>query len=427
VHAVDALSSDARKAMIRRLIRTPASPIALVHTIRLLGSLSSEPRRHRRCAQRLLKQLATSDVGAKIELLIAVAMEALLSLHRQSSAGEADRAVSNVDPNAENLLVAWYHAHQFVTIVAASGKVPDSLDHWVAGKIRSRAHALFSGRAAEHQDVATPNLVNVSRFVAGALQYISACPNVDVRDEVQRLSAVLTSYPVNDRLPHVDLIRDLSRHPNALEVWLQPRRESDGSMLVSGLSILGEEFVPSVLLENANVSLATNLLDLQPWAVIEAVAGDDSVVGNSATQLERVIAETELSPLFRNLREAISVVPIRLARQAVASGDDTLCKHVRDACLTVIAEQEKNVSNVTPRHDLTELELAVMEALYILTLRLPTQVDAIAAFANDLSMLSRANVLYLQRVRTLVEELVLRRPLREAQACVDLLLEARAV
>ncbi len=460
--AIRALAPMEQRRFVRAALARPHSPVSAVHLLRILAVLGVERPAYRRIAERLLRQATHPNVIALWQLCRAVAVyayEDLLSrlddpwewrdherAPQRNLLTEGDGVGIQTDARLA-LVGAWFHAHNFTATQQALGWDATPLLSWVEERTAGSIRTIFAQHNESRRDVADPRQVSIVRAAAGGLQYVAegtaflATPTSTPSGDV--LGALFAQRDVDVSMPHVDLLRDLDAHPNALGAWFRPRRWDDGTLAVGAYKAVAAPLAPSALVAVAIDHLRDHTAKGYVWGMLESVLGPETLTGDAAAAFDAATASIDVSALQSSFGALAPMVLRRLARQAAVAADSTRRAELR-AALTVAtaglavvprageAEEEGQsdvVIGATPkaRDAVTEWHSATVDALYLIAQAEPTALAAIESFTRDLVMLGRNDASHLRHVRGALERMVADRPLTEALACVPLLAEARSV
>jgi hypothetical protein len=425
------LSVGERRALVRRLLVVPVSPVGLIQGIRALAVFGDDEPVYHRLAMRLVHRVASPEWQIEVALLRVVALAALEDLEVRGT---------GVGTPGACLISSWYHAHRFVGGILATGGDLPRLVEALDSRPRSVAGTMFDAVGAGDRDVAHPRHIVSVRLALAGLQYASAGTRLfkeagKVPDRlIEGLSMVTPIGPA----PNAEILRDMTTQPNALGTWLAPARESDGSVVLGLVTVVPELLSPSALRAHALEAIRTNPFDPTPWFTIEIVEGQDALTGTEAESFDAAIAEVDVSDLIQRLAPHALVVMGRLARQAVAAGSSERRTRLREAIRTTVAAEWETAGRprrvdlmdapergATEDDDLSPTQLGALGALYILSLAESTRGEAMSALARDLADLGRQDVAFLRRARGTLEKLVAELALAEAHVFTSLLAEAR--
>lgn len=456
--ALQSMESDTRRTLLRRVFRRSRSPVGIVNLLRVLAVLGeSEPRYHR-WARVLITRMTTPSWQAEIRLLRAVVAAALAprndtlnSPDKSNSKGDSasgapptgqlpptEVATGSENPSllqdalADGLLTSWYHAHQFVSATTGIGVGAEAMLAHVKERQSGRVDELFSDVGVSLPDIAQPTAISTKRFLIAGLQYASTNTQTLVR--LSGLQGALQSAVMREGasgdVAHIDLLRDVSTYTNVLRTWLPPERRPDGSIEVGQLVVVPQSLAPSMLRAESLAALTTNPIALEGWAGLTITLGPHSLAGSEAEEFDDATSAQDIPELLRELGEHARFAAERLARQALASYNVSHRQRLREALLATVREDRSDRGSQNSSHDnddLSALQLAVLEGLYLLAQAETGAMERMATFARDLSALGRMDVAYLRRSRHVIEQLIRERPLAEAHALTTLLAEVRSV
>jgi len=438
--AFQVLDETARNALVRKRLRTPTSPLGIVHFLQALAGLGDVSPSYPRLARRIAQHFTNADARVNLSMMRSVAAEALSALRADRRGNEVDNdKTSRNDDDPALLIAAWYHAHQFVSSVHATHGNAEHLETWLASHAAWTTADLF--RSPEPAaDVADPSLFSTPRFVVATLQRLSESPGLRsaITELVQAYRSTIMHVTGEHSIPHLDLFRDLRYHPNALSSFLQPRRSEDGAIRVGETEIVSSSASPDSMIADALAALEKDIADPSGWIALNAVSGAEALNPLAGERVRRIAVTSDLASLLSSLGEVAASAVQRLAREVLGEengADRTLIREaligagVELAMTEVPSETQKRAkarAYQAYEGKLSESQIAVVEGLHTLAQGESTPAEAMAAFAKDLTRISQKSAAYLQAIRPTLERLVQSRPLIEAEACVSLLLDARA-
>lgn len=460
------MPADERRSVMRRRLRRRTSPVSALQTLRLLAVLGRSEPQYRRWMRRAAARFAGADWETDVRLLQLVLAEARASVRVEdlsdgvnddTDGSRASReALTSHSPAGRLgpvLLASWYHAHRFVERVRREGIDPVPLVQWLEGRPEAQTRELFAAAQPDRQDVAHPVHLAPARLLAAGLQYAAAGTDAFFDSEVEELGvrAWMTTAlagATSSVSPKAELLRDLSRCTNVLRTWLPLHRNEGGAVFVGATVVVPATFSPGAVREHGLDAIRDQPAGLDGWAALALVNGDEPLAGADAARLDAAIASVDLGTLLGAGGTQARVVAVRLARQAVAVGDAERRASLRQALIALGRDEsspprpvhrtadltpggepsEPSVPGEPPRREdrLTDRQLAVLEALYLLAQGEGDAIRAMTAFAADLAVLGKADAAYLRRARGVLESLVAERSLAEAHALTALLAEARA-
>jgi hypothetical protein len=470
--ALDIMSTDQRRAFVRRFVRKPTSALGMAHNLRALAWLGAHDPRYLRLGRRLARRLADpvfqahlallrlvasaahaslrpnlSNPGAKIEAPVAAAGRSSADAPKETPEAPTTGTDHSSEDTAENaaagagarLVASWYHAHRVVSAFAATGGDPSLLIAELSGRDDHSTGDLFDPQSRTLRDLADARSQRPARFAAGLLQYASqGTALLDGADALlAELGRLFLQDGADEPFPHFDLLCDLSGHPDVLATFLQPTRGVDGTIAIASFVVVGADNVPDVLRASALELIERDPTVSAPWFALEVVTGGAALADPDAARLWEAVAGRDLAALLLALGPKAHVASARLARLALQLRGTQADERIREALITLGREQQrtgplatKNMSGPRARsgagvRELTDLQGAVVEALYILAQTGASPAESMRNFARDLTAVGRADAPYLRALRGTLERLVRARPLSEAVACVPLLLAAR--
>ncbi len=428
--ALEALEPDQRERFVKGLLRRSISPLGAVHTVRALSWLGRVEPKYLRLAVRLIHRWSDPSFHSDVQVMALVAREATTNTVGSAEDHGAYRQM------AIRLVGGWLHADHFLRAVGRSGGVSRELLPWLEGRKGQDTGRLFEPPTDSDQDLADPALVTPARFAVAALQYVTDGTPLLAEGEalVNVMSGWFTHSVEGGNTPHIDLIQEIGTARDRLGTWVQPKRETDGRVLVGGTELVPLGWAPSPLIAQALEGLEKDAFSSEPWITL-ALVRQGGVLG--AGELARFHAATDqldLPALLTALSKFALPLIGTLARNAQLPQDVPRRATLRQAFLAMAeaaADGGPTAPEGTGPHDrgeeerLTDVQGAILEGCYLLAQAEESPAKAMAVFADDLRNLSNTEIVYLKRVRTVVEELVLERPLAEAEQLVSLLLEAR--
>ena len=336
---------------------------------------------------------------------------------------------------ALQLVGGWLHADRFVRAVRRSGGVPRELLPWLEGRKHHGTSGLFEVPQDSSRDLADPAFVTPARFAVAALKYVVEGTPLLAEGEalVDAVKGWFTHEVEGGQAPHIDLLREIETARDRLSTWLQPKREPDGRIQVGSTELVPPAWAPSALAQ-ALSQFEEDAFSQAPWITLGLVRQGGVLRDDELARFHAATDDLDLPALFSALGEATLAVIGTLARNAQRPEDAQRRATLRQAFLAVeeagdehspTSSEEPRQENMDDKGQLTVLQGAILEGSYSLAQAEESPAQAMAAFALDLRNLGKSDAVYLRRVRTVVEELVLERPLAEAEQLASLLFEAR--
>lgn len=422
--AMGALDAPTRRELVRRLLRQSRSPLGAVHLVRALSWLGQAETLYLRLAQRLVRAWSAQEFQSDVEVMALVAQEAT------KPQGGAAKTLG--------LLGAWLHADRFIRAVHDAGGEPAKLFKWLDGRRSHATDRLFDFAWDSEQDLADPMLLTPARFSVAALQYAADGTGLLAGDSdlIDAVAHWFSNTVEQGQLPHIDTLRDLRPRRDRLSIWIQPQREADGRISVGATQIIPSNWTPADLIARALDALEEDPFNPEPWMTFALVRRGDAFDPAELVRFHIATDALDLPALFMALKHIAIPVVGRLAWNARRPQDASRRVALRQAFLT-IQESEGYPGSETDTDPgappsaegdgLTALQAAILEGCYLLSQAEESPAAAMAVFAEDIRELGKNDVAYLERARTVVEELVLGRPLTEAEQMVSLLLEVRGL
>jgi hypothetical protein len=425
IAALSELSPESRCTLLRRVFRRPCSPVAGVNMLRLLARLGETESRYIRWAVRMLRHMGTENWQSQARLLCEV-VGAVLPTRHPREAGSNTPAGSDF---AGELFSAWYHAHNFVSTAAAVGGDAEALFERVK-RHSERADSPFVAPDA-WRDVAHPRSISYERLLVAGLQH--AVLGTHLAERTFALKEAIRSTRVGSetegRAPAPELLAGQRDYTNLLGTWLPLARSDDGAVAVGEIVVVPAAFAPDVVITEAMDALAADPFSAVGWGALTLAAGTDPLSDSVSERLAQIATELDIPTLLRHLGDMARLATLRLARQSLGPKDEARRQRLRESLLAAVRDDREGSQNASPPRpgdDLSHLQSAVLEGLYVLAGAEKEPAEAMRAFASDLSALGRTDAAYLRYFRGLVEELVRTRPLVEAHALTAVLGESRA-
>lgn len=320
LRCVDALSESEKRTLVKRLLRTPGSPLSAIHFVRLLSHLADSPRsRFWRLASRaisaLLKPDSTEQFSAFRNLLQWT--DSAFGLWPQTKPWSA----------TERLAMVWAHSHRVFSTFNYLG-VPTA---WIADRFRRAdfglCYELFDHSPECSNDVANPKRVVREALLLAGLGYATGEKGADWWGLAIRGPLLDLVHPLADgeaRL-NADLLRDSSLAGDLL-----------GSFLAGDRS-----HIPCSILEDdaADVLLPANVKKLGAEALQAAQKGN-SIRGWVA--IYRVFGDLPVEECQRELMESaiLNIDPAQLADDLDACGTLLHAASMQAAALRSISVTE---------------------------------------------------------------------------------------
>lgn len=425
----EGMDETKRRALVVSLLRAPSSPIALLHGIRLLGSVGDANPAYRRLARRLARRVASDEWKTDVALLRGVAMRT-----------HADYWMSANDAGARGarLIATWYHAHRMVCGMPESSDVRAEIAAMVAERMRDTATRVFDIGNIDEQDIGHPLHVDSWRLAAAGLQYAATLhsPFADRDASVKDFLTRFTWATGDTRVPRYELLREPLGLSNECGTWLPIRLEADGAIRLASHDIVPAAMSPAALRAHALEGLEQDPFDVAPWITLELVSSAMALTGSDAERFATAVATLDVPSLLTRVNEHVGLVASRLAREARGSGLAERRAQLRQQLHEAVRIEHGRIA--APRsamrvplghaeEPLTPVQEAVLNAFHVLALAEPTRLEVMTRFAADLTMLGQLDTAFLRRSRNVLESFVAELPLPEANVFTALLAQARGV
>ena len=424
----EGMSETERRALVVTLLRAPSSPIALIHGIQLLSAVGDTNPAYRRIARRLTRRVASDAWTTDVALLRGVAMRTHADYWMHAKAGETRGA---------RLIATWCHAHRMVSGMPESSEVREAIAKVVAERMRETAARVFEVGNSDEQDIGHPLHVDSWRLATAGLQYVGT-PHQPFADRESSVKDFLERFsrPSEDkRVPRFELLREPLALSNECGTWLPIHMEADGAMRVASHEIVPAGWSPAALRAHALEGLERDPFDVAPWITLELVSSAMALTESDAERFAAAVATLDVATLLtRVVEEHVGLVASRLAREARASAFAERRAQMRQQFHEAAQAEQRRLAASRPaarvplgrtEEDLTRIQDAVLNALYLLALGEPSRLEVMTRFAADLAVLGQLDVAFLRRSRGLLESFVSELPLAEANVFTALLAQAR--
>lgn len=332
VEAIGALSADARRALVKRLLNAARSPIGRMHLARLIVRFGDERPAYRRLARRILKHLMSGDGINACDAFLAVLAWTTDELDQRSDTRDW--------PADLRLAIGWSCAHRLFSILISAG----ASVAWLRGvfdETNTRALAAWVVRHGDCWfDVAYPRQVTSTSFLLAGAGYAVDQGGADVVDQRLRdlMGQLAFMGAAEERTPAMVALRDHTCASNQLGSVLGWDR---GKSLEVLLGPQNAELFSKEELHRTVAQAISALMDEDDWQFawvqLFAVLGSLPVYDDLADQLRAALRSTDFVALMQR-DVTVGTLALHVASlQAVHLADTDLRDHLVSELVRVVA------------------------------------------------------------------------------------------
>jgi hypothetical protein len=323
--AIDALSSDERRLLLKRLIRAlGASPLGNANLMRLFVRYASDRSSYARYAP----ASARAHLARVGEPCIEAWLEVLRLYGNDLCHLEAFRRL----PTDVRLCVVWAHGDRVFRIIAKAGAsmewVRDHFGHWSS---KLPAEVAFTDREYA-TDVCNPRRLNETAFTLSGVAYAFGF-GADVTDQI---SSIVDQFVESDPSKLIAVMRDIGLAPDALSSIL--RHEGHTAALLAFSSELKERFAPATLMPQVVAAIdriQSGEAELTEWGVLSTVVHDYPLPEDVAPRLRDALLRTDFVSLQKKNSSAPLLAAIFAAQHAARLGPEVVA-HIRSQLLALV-------------------------------------------------------------------------------------------
>lgn len=317
--AVDRLSRDERRDLLKRLLRTASSPLAKVHLVHALVRYSDDTPAYGRLARRIAVHLLGDKASEEFEAFLTV----LKWIHGEFDHFPDTRSWS---PDVK-LAIVWAHAHHIFTLFASLGSPTSWIHATFKHAPRRMPLELFERNPAYWFDVAHARHISREVFILSGLAYSFGEKAVKLIDKDLKKLLEKESFPeIADmhamQEPALPLLKDFSLAYNSLSSFMGGDR---GEALRYLLECEKAQTFGRASLRAMAARAIDMLLEereqMVPWAILHAVISDFPPYEEIAERLKTLILQTDFVDLFMKDTDC-GLLAIYLASLQLSNIDD---------------------------------------------------------------------------------------------------------
>jgi tetratricopeptide (TPR) repeat protein len=323
--AFDALSSDERRLLLKRLLRAlGASPLGNAHLTRLFVHCASDRSSYARYAR--------ASARAQLARVAAPRVEAWLEVLRLYGNDLCHVEAFRRLPTDVRLCVVWAHGDRVFRIIANAGAsmewVRDHFGHW-----SSRLPAEIAFTDSEYAtDVSNPKRLDETAFTLSGVAYAFGF-GADLTDQ---LISIVSQFVESDPSKLIAVMRDFGLAPDALGSI--SRYEGQTAALLALSPDLRERFAPATLMPQVVAAIdriQSGEAELTEWGVLNAVVHDYALPEDVAPRLRDAILRVDFVRLHKGSSAAALLAAIFAAQHAGRLGVD-VARHIRSQLLALV-------------------------------------------------------------------------------------------
>jgi hypothetical protein len=323
--AVDALPSDERRLLLKRLIRSiGTSPLGNAHLTRLFVQSASDSASYTRYAR--------ASARAQLSRVTDPRLEAWLEVLRLYGNDLCHLDVFRTLPIDLRLCIVWAHGDRVFRIIANAGAklewVRDHFGHW-----SSKLPADVAFTDAEYAtDVCNPRRLNETAFTLSGVAYAFGFG----ADATDRINSIVDQFVESDPSKLIAVMRDVGLAPDALSSIL--RYEGRTSALLALSPDLRERFAPATLMPQVVAAIdriQSGEAELTEWGVLTTVIHDYALPEEVAPRLRDALLRADLVLLHKKNSTASLLAAMFAAQHAGRLGPDVVA-HIRAQLLALI-------------------------------------------------------------------------------------------
>lgn len=204
-------SRSERRILIKHLLKSSSSPVALIHMIKLLFEIGVDEPIYGRLAKLKLSYLMTEDFFQEIETFLPI----LRWVRYRFSLVPEIQAYS---PRIQ-LFAFWSHAHELSSIFSSLGIAKDWIQNTFSQDFQLPMNAFEDGSSYE-SDISNPQKVNSKIFHTYGIVYCSKGHSKLLDEKLrEEITQLLTIEVQGNYLPHPLLLQSPEMMPNSIEAF----------------------------------------------------------------------------------------------------------------------------------------------------------------------------------------------------------------
>ncbi len=285
-NAVAKLSSEKKRALVKKIIKTNSAPLSKIHFVHLL--LNDNSPAYQRLARRIIKNLFSKQGSQEIESF-------LLFLRWINE--KLSHWFSDCSPSIR-LAMVWAHAHRLFSIFMSLQLPLDWFHKTFNQPTQHLQLEIFKYEFEYRFDIAHPNFVEKDTFLMAGIAYGIGKKAIDEKLQNIFLNTVFIEIK-GERFPNPLFLRDTSRASNGLCSFLGG---SFGKKLIpllgnDNVKLFTQSSIKSFLEEILN-KLVETPNDLSTWLQLYLVFGYLPANKNFVAQFKVIILQTNFTKLL---------------------------------------------------------------------------------------------------------------------------------
>lgn len=336
IGAIGELPGRDRRALIKRLIRIPGSPVSIIHLLHILKHIGDESPVYYRLIRRIVVKLFNPQALVSFNAFLA-----LLRWVNNEFGHQSD--FRNLAPHIRLTLV-WAHTHRLFSIFIAAGAPADFLqDTFSQQRI---THEMFERDPDYWFDIAHPHYVYRISFLLKGLSYSIGDIAASLVDDRLRKIFIKEAFQEIEgkRIPTLPLLLNFKQAYNSLDSFLG-RDYADSYALFLGLEDAGQFSPPSLeaLVERLMEERTKIRGESTAWAYLYAVIRDLPLEVKLAGQLKGIMLETNFARLFERDHTSGNLAMQTASLQIFNLKDEKLRSYLKEQLLEItkfIAKEE---------------------------------------------------------------------------------------
>ncbi len=420
--AFDALTAEARRALIKDLVRASRAPLARIHLLYLLRRCAGEAVAYRRLASRVARALiGVEGQGAN---------RTYAALLRWIDRALARRPETHRWAPAVRLAVAWAHAHRILAILMGTGTDVASLERAIHRIVPDMSDNLFESSRAEWTDITHPHRIDEAPDTLLLSGLLYACG-----DQVDALVAgfhIGAAVADDNTSVHPALILDPARANNRLGSFLaEPVIDHYPSLRLGGDSEVVTTDAVREIVRLAVARLSVTASDFEAWDLIGALLGDTPPAPSVESGWHTVLLATSFVDLVeKDLASGLGALRIACV-QSLCRGDDVhahLATQIVDIARHIAVEgRDAGDMEDAARQAMGELGLILLIDAVRLCARSGAVADGVGDFASLSNRIIDASTLLTSRFQPLVQRLYEQLPSPALRHLAPLLVRLRTL
>lgn len=420
--AFDALTIEARRTLIKSLVRASRAPLARIHLLYLLRRCADEAVAYRRLASHIVRAL----IGAEGQ----GASRAYAAILRWTARALTRRPETYTWAPAVRLAVVWAHAHRILAILMGTGTDVASVERAIRRLVPDMSDNIFEPSRAEWTDITHPHRIDEAPDTLLLSGLLYACG-----DQVDALVAgfhTVAAVADNNTPVHPALILDPARADNRLGSFLaEPVIDRFPSLRLGGNSEVVTIDSVREIVRLAVARLSVNVSDFEAWDLIGALLGDMPPEPSIASEWHAVLLATSFVDLVeKDLASGLGALRIACV-QSRFRGDGVrahLETQIVDIARRIAAEAgDAGDMEDTARQAMAELGLILLIDAARLCARSGVVAHGVGDFASLTNRIIDASMILTSRFQPLVQRLYEQLPSPALRHLAPLLVRLRTL